>query len=137
MSETPRAPASGTSADLRRVRRSRRDRVFGGVCGGLGRYFGVDPVLLRVAAVALALSGGVGLLAYLVAWILIPEETGDEYGPAVRGGAQGWTVVVGAVLVASGVLLLIRDLVPWFSMALFWPLVVVGVGVLIMTSARR
>lgn len=55
--------------------RSRDDRVIAGVCGGLGRYFGLDPVLLRVAAVILVLFGGTGLLAYLILWIVIPEET--------------------------------------------------------------
>jgi len=138
MSEPSSAPLPEIRPQIRRVQRSRDDRVFGGVCGGLGRYFGVDPVLLRVAAVALALSGGLGLLAYLIAWVAIPEEAGDGTEPVARPVSQhGWTVVVGAVLVALGALLLLRDLVPWFSLTLFWPLVVVGVGVLVLTSARR
>lgn len=52
----------------RLLRRSRDDRVIGGVCGGLGRYLGVDPVLLRIAMVILAIAGGGGILIYLVAW---------------------------------------------------------------------
>ena len=122
----------------RRVTRSRTDRVFGGVCGGLGRYFGVDPVLLRVAAVALALSGGLGLLAYLIGWAVIPEDPqGTQPLPPGPANNHGVSVAVGAALIAVGALLLLRVLVPWFSLALFWPLVVVGAGVLILVSARR
>lgn len=59
----------------RGLRRSRRDRVVAGVCGGVGEYLGVDPVLLRLAAVALTLSGGAGVLTYVmdavVVWPLV------------------------------------------------------------------
>jgi phage shock protein C len=138
MAELNITPTPPPASDIRRVHRSRKDRVIGGVCGGLGRYFGVDPVLLRVAAVALALSAGVGILAYIVAWVVIPEDAGDEAEPVGRySGSHGWTLVVGAGLVALGGLLLARQLVPWFDLALFWPLVVVGVGLLVLTSARR
>jgi phage shock protein C len=51
----------------RLLRRSREDRVIAGVCGGLGRYLEVDPVLLRIALVILTVSGGLGVLLYLVA----------------------------------------------------------------------
>ena len=125
-------------AEVRRVRRSRKDRVIGGVCGGLGRYLNVDPVLLRIAAVALAMSGGFGVLAYVIAWVVIPEETGPEAGaspPAVT--RHGVALVVGTALVALGALLLLRQIIPWFSGAVFWPVVVVAIGVLIVASARR
>jgi phage shock protein C len=71
-SQTPPQTPPQTVTEIRRVRRSRQDRVIGGVCGGLGRYLQIDPVLLRIAAVALALSGGLGVLAYIIAWIVIP-----------------------------------------------------------------
>ncbi len=122
---------------IRRLRRSRGDRVIGGVCGGLGRYFGVDPILLRIAAVALALSGGAGVIAYLVAWIVIPEETGAEPAPVQPVSRHGIAVALGAGLIALGALLLMRDALPWFGWAVFWPIVVVGIGVLVLISARR
>ncbi|MCK7539489.1 MAG: PspC domain-containing protein [Marinilabiliales bacterium] len=49
-------------------------RVLGGVCSGLGKYFGMDPVLLRVLWAIAFFVGGAGLLAYIIAWIIIPEE---------------------------------------------------------------
>ena len=57
------------------VRRSRTGAVLGGVCAGVAKSAGLDPLLLRIAVVAVTLlTGGAGLLAYLVAWVLIPRE---------------------------------------------------------------
>ncbi|HEY5879464.1 MAG TPA: PspC domain-containing protein [Nakamurella sp.] len=135
LNETQQLPAD---KGVRRLLRSRTDRVFGGVCGGLGRYLNVDPVLLRIAAVALALSGGAGVIAYIVAWIVIPEDTGEEPpGPQAPAHRHGIAVAVGAGLIALGALLMMRDVLPWFGLAMFWPIVVVGVGLLVLISARR
>src|SRR5690349_18690612 len=120
VSEPDLVPEQQTTTGVRRVRRSRKDRVFGGVCGGLGRYLNVDPVLLRIAAVALALSGGLGVLAYVIAWIVIPEEVGPEPdAPAPAVSRHGVALVVGTSLVALGALLLVQQVVPWFSSAIF------------------
>jgi phage shock protein C len=58
----------------KRIFRSKYNRVLGGVCGGLGNYFNLDPVLIRVAWVVSFFALGAGFLAYLIAWIIIPEE---------------------------------------------------------------
>ncbi|MEI6681177.1 MAG: PspC domain-containing protein [Bacteroidota bacterium] len=58
----------------KRLFRSRKDRVIGGVCGGLGNYFNLDPVIIRVATVALFFAGFIGLLGYIIAWIIVPNE---------------------------------------------------------------
>jgi phage shock protein C len=59
----------------KRLYRSRDDRMLGGVCGGLGEYFDVDPVLMRLVFVAgTVLSGGLGLAAYVLLWIIVPKE---------------------------------------------------------------
>ena len=57
---------------MKRLYRSRTDKKIGGVCGGLGAYFDIDPVIFRLLWVAIALIGGVGLLAYVICWIVIP-----------------------------------------------------------------
>jgi len=58
----------------KRLFRSVNDRILGGVCGGLGNFFTIDPVLVRVLWAVSFFVGGVGFLAYLIAWIIIPEE---------------------------------------------------------------
>ena len=62
---------------MRRLYRSRSNRMLAGVCGGLANYFNIDPTIVRVLFVLLALPGGVpGTLVYLLLWVLIPEESG-------------------------------------------------------------
>ena len=58
----------------KRLYRSRTDRKIAGVCGGLAKYFGWDPVIPRIVFVALFLGAGTGLLAYLICWLVIPME---------------------------------------------------------------
>jgi len=72
------------TTEFRRLFRSRDDRMLGGVCGGLGTYFTIDSTLLRVLFVLLALSGGPGVLAYLLLLILIPIEP-QPVSPTVAG----------------------------------------------------
>ena len=58
----------------KRLYRSRNDRMIGGVCGGLAEYFNIDPVLVRVITVVVGLFALSGVLAYLILWIVVPEE---------------------------------------------------------------
>ncbi|MDX6253717.1 MAG: hypothetical protein QOJ11_51 [Frankiales bacterium] len=63
---------------VRPLLRSRNDRVLAGVAGGLGRWLDVDPVIFRVTFAVLTLFGGVGLVAYLIGYLLIPDEATGE-----------------------------------------------------------
>lgn len=58
----------------KRLYRSRKDKMLAGICGGLAEYFAVDPSLVRLACVLLCLYAGTGLLAYILAAIIIPED---------------------------------------------------------------
>lgn len=59
---------------VKKLVRTKNDRMIAGVCGGLARYAGLDPVLVRLVMVGLVLFGGSGALLYLAGWIIIPEE---------------------------------------------------------------
>ncbi|OKJ59888.1 hypothetical protein AMK27_20735 [Streptomyces sp. CB02009] len=72
------APPPAEAVSARPLRRSRGGKVVGGVCGGLGRYFDLDPVIFRVVVGVLAVPGGLGLIFYGFAWLLIPAEGEDE-----------------------------------------------------------
>jgi len=68
-------PSSPAPSQPRLLRRSTDDKVLGGVCGGIARYLGVDAVVIRLLAVVLAIvGGGAGLIAYLIAWVVIPKD---------------------------------------------------------------
>lgn len=60
----------------KRLRRSAKNTMLAGVCGGIGEYFSIDPTLVRLAWVLFSCLGGSGLLAYIIAAIIIPK---DEY----------------------------------------------------------
>jgi len=59
---------------MKKLYRSRENRKVGGVCGGIAEYFGFDPTLVRLGAIVLIFVWGAGLLAYIVAWAIIPER---------------------------------------------------------------
>lgn len=54
--------------------RSRKNRVVAGICGGLAEYFEIDPIIVRLITLILVLSLGAGFIAYIIAWIVVPEE---------------------------------------------------------------
>ncbi len=58
----------------KKLYRSIDDKKIAGVCGGLGEYFDIDPTIIRLALVALVLAAGSGVLAYILAWIIVPEQ---------------------------------------------------------------
>jgi phage shock protein C len=132
--QPPQPPAGGGP---RVVRRSRSERVVAGVCGGIGRYLGVDPVLLRIAFVILALANGLGVIAYVIAWVAIPEEQpGQPIGPVPEARRETGRLVLGGALVVLGLVLLLDRLAPDLD-ELFWPVAVVAVGVAVMLVGLR
>jgi phage shock protein PspC (stress-responsive transcriptional regulator) len=62
------------ASDIKKLYRSRNDRMIAGVCGGLGEYFSIDPTLFRLVFVIAAVFGGSGILAYLLFMIIVPQE---------------------------------------------------------------
>ncbi len=64
-----------SSHRTKRLYRLREGRVIAGVCAGLAAYFGVDPTLVRLAFALLTVFGGAGILLYLCAWVVMPEES--------------------------------------------------------------
>lgn len=62
----------------KKLYRSVRNRMLGGVCGGIGEYFGIDPTIIRVLWAIFICAGGTGLLAYIICLIIIPSGGPDE-----------------------------------------------------------
>lgn len=132
-----RPPPTEEVEEIRRLRRSRDDRIIAGVCGGMGAYFGVDPIWFRLAFVVLAIGGGAGVLVYLISWLIIPEQKEGEALAAREGGSRtDGAVVAGAILVAAGLLFFFNTLFPWFDRVV-WPLAVIAVGAGLIYAERR
>jgi phage shock protein C len=123
---------------VRRITRSRRDRVFAGVCGGLAGYLGLDPVLVRVLYVALTLlSWGMGIVLYLLAWIVVPLESEGAPPPAAprdeptRRDARR---IAGLFLVIIGLLAMLFT--SWFhvftNVRTAGPVILLAVGIVLL-----
>jgi phage shock protein C len=81
----------------KRLYRSRKQRIIAGVCGGIAEYFGIDPVLIRLAWVLFCLAGGAGVLFYIIAWIIIPPAPDYvDVQSVAPGGAQPSASTIGA-----------------------------------------
>jgi phage shock protein C len=134
---TPLAPATGEAPPPRLLRRRLDNRVIAGVCSGLADYFAIDPILVRLAFVVITFAGGAGVLAYIILWIVMtPAPVGTSAQPVsarVTGQGPFW---LGAFLVALGALFLIGNtgLFSWWNWSLFWPLILVALGVLILSN---
>lgn len=64
----------------KKLYRSRTNKMIAGVCAGLGDFFELDPTLIRLGMVVLVLAAGVGVLAYIVAWIIVPQQPWESVG---------------------------------------------------------
>ena len=92
---------------MKRIIRSRKDRIIAGVCGGFAEYFGLDPSLIRLAWIFFTLFGGSGILAYLLAMIVIPDEFSAPYYERnnVTPQKNDKTILGGALLIFVGLIL--------------------------------
>jgi len=149
----------------RRLYRSRTDSMIGGVAAGLADYLGADPALVRVAwALIAVITGGAGVVAYVIAWVVVPEApkgvasgsvadaraldpvTGqpdpDAPIPAVaaseRRPSTNPGLLVGGALILLGAWFLAREYLPPIDWSLVWPVLLIGVGAaILLTSARN
>jgi phage shock protein C len=138
----------------RRLFRSTSNRMIAGVCGGLGVYFNLDATLIRILVVLLAFADGVGILLYVILWVVVPEEgtlsprdasgrvkdfVDDVSGrthSAVRGG--GARNLIGFALILLGLFALAGQMLPyrWVRWELFWPLLLVIFGFYILGKKK-
>lgn len=145
----------------KKLYRSKKDQIIGGVCGGIAEYFGIDATLVRLAFVLFALIEGAGIIAYIIAWIIVPErpegqstkseekvydvelnsedkDEEGEYKAEEKSSSQGEKKskeqrkrILGLILVALGVFFIVDSWIPSFYWRRFWPVILIGLGVLL------
>ncbi len=126
---------------MNRLYKSNDDKVFEGVCGGIGEYLNIDPVIIRLLWVVLVIFGGIGILAYLIAMLIIPKRPEN-----LIDDAEVDTIITaeiysnrfwGVIMVVAGILLLFGIVGPlaglFAGLTLFlghilWPFLVIGLG---------
>ena len=121
--------------EIRSLQRSRSDRMLAGVCGGLARYFEIHPAIFRVGFVVLTLLGGAGILIYLAAWLVIPDEGKDDSvaTAALRNRRdRPWPLIGLGLLAVAGAILLSRATL-WPHGDAWWFFLLAGVLILWLT----
>jgi phage shock protein C len=148
---------------VQRLYKSRKDKVLDGVCGGIGDYFNVDTVVIRVIWVLATIfsAGGFGILAYLIAMLIIPRESDQRESTSVRhtnntdddatdeqqtysGKRKNkLSLLLGLLLIIFGGVLLLERFIGINLRALFseiqtylWPLLLIGLGVFLLSRRR-
>ena len=99
---------------MKKIYRPRQNRMLGGVCMGIARYFDIDVTLVRLLWLLLVLIRGAGIIAYIIAWIIIPDESGAEDAASFGGNKNPRYTYLGLIVVIIGVFLLVLKLVPAF-----------------------
>ncbi len=147
----------------KRLYRSRKDKMLGGVAAGLAEYFDIDPTLVRVIFVVSLFAGGAGIIAYIILWIIVPEEpfiwttaqdtkvneenqqTSDEdkikneqnFNTAYEEHRRKRSSAAGIILIVLGFLFLADNFVPRIHFSDFWPLILVAVGIGLLLNHRN
>ncbi len=119
----PRTPFPALPAGLAR---REDDRYIAGVAGGVGRWLGVDPIVVRLSLVLLTMASGLGVVLYVVAWAVLPEDSADEVAARADGRATEHAIAFGLLTVGS--LLLLRSFGVWFPDQLVWPTALAAIG---------
>lgn len=136
----------------KKLYRSKKYRVLGGVAGGFAEYFGLDPILMRVIFVLITLINGIGILLYIILWLIIPEEPFDlTYNiqsqntenteplktpeePEHKKNGKGKTVI-GIILIIIGLLFLAERFIPSFCFEDIVPITLIIIGIILIWNS--
>jgi phage shock protein C len=150
----------------KRLYRSKTNKVITGVCGGIAEYIAIDPVIVRLLWIAISFAFGTGILIYIIASIIMPEKrsdsingededstvnqhAGDDFSAeSFEAQSAEWRetpkydkgrtrMVLGIVLVLIGLLALTKEFFNWLDFKLFWPVVLVIAGALILFKGGK
>ncbi|MDI6603891.1 MAG: PspC domain-containing protein [Thermoanaerobacteraceae bacterium] len=124
----------------KKLYRSRNQKILGGVCGGITEYFDADVTIVRLVWVLISLFNGAGLILYIIAWIIIPENPYQINEPHINFKDEktdntqyknNGSEIFGWILIGLGLISLIRIFIPTVSFNLFWPILLIAIGIVI------
>ena len=138
-------PIDAQPSVRRRLYRSSDDRIISGVAGGIAEYFDIDAVIVRIALVVLTLAGGAGFVAYIAAWVLLPEQDGSvalregaPWSHRHRGPSRADARQLGAIaLVGVGAVMLLDRIGIGIDGGIAWPVALIGGGAAVLWGQRN
>ncbi|MBN1915779.1 PspC domain-containing protein [Candidatus Dojkabacteria bacterium] len=150
--KTEKTSKQGQSTSPGALCRSEVNKIIGGVSGGLGEYFGIDPSIVRIVFILVTLFGGSGILIYIILWIIIPsEENVQETGQKtlqnnikeveqkakeiIKGSRSNDSRLIwGMIIIVVGFIFLFDSLfnIKILRFDKIWPLIIIAFGILIL-----
>ncbi len=132
----------------KRLFRIRENKILGGVCTGIGEYFDIDPVLVRVAFIVFGLLHGLGILLYIILWIVVPEKNGtpnfkgknasfDNENSEVKETKTNGRIIAGFFLIIIGLLFLSERFFPGLGPQEILSLILIIIGTIILWDAFK
>ena len=143
----------------KRLYRSCKDRILGGVAGGVAEYFDFDPAVTRLVFALIMITTGFGFLAYLVAWLVIPQDPScttkqsgvdeikdhaEKVADDIRKAAEGTrmrqgdvAMWVGLTVLVLGLLFLAQSILGSFVFKFFWPLWLILIGLILLVNSFK
>ena len=130
-----------TLAEIKKVYKLKEGRIIDGVCGGFAAYLGVEAIWVRVSWAVLALAGGIGIVAYLLAMYFFPRAEVVEVKPPVRTQRSAGPLIAGLILIGVGAAIVLRavgvlDYGFWgawhLAWVILWPIALIGGGIFLL-----
>ncbi len=143
----------------RSLYRSSKDKMIGGVAGGLGEWMNIDPTLIRIALILLTMVYGGGIIAYIILWIVLPaddpsliiennpntmeENKANESGQKKQNPQHNQkfkkkddgSLIGGLVLISLGVIFLVARYFPRIDFRDLWPIILIVIGIVLLRNA--
>lgn len=131
----------------KRLERIINDRVLGGVCSGLGRYFNIDPTIIRLVFCIAFFVYGTGGLIYIILWIAMPAcceaktatdnaTQNSENLPQTTENRNG-NMAAGIIMIALGILFLVCNFLPELDIIKLWPVAIIALGITMIVNALK
>jgi phage shock protein C len=136
---------------VKKLYRSKTDKIIAGVCGGMGKYFNTDPLVFRLIFIALTFAGGSGILLYIIFAIIVPEEPDNQHKTEkindeeqikenAKSAAKDFKnaarkygsnrEILGIIIIIIGLLLLLNVFLPIvFRWDIIWPVLIILLGI--------
>lgn len=135
-------------AEIKRLYRSRQNRILAGVCGGIADYFKIDPLIIRLFFVFIFFLNGAGILAYIIGWIIIPERpydyNGEQYNEKFdeesyyENESSGFNRTnqrfIGIILIIIGAFIIFSKVIPLIVWRNFWAIILIVLGISILVK---